>query len=145
MKAMYHEDLAPLIAWVEDGMIGVPPEPFWSWLRNHMPPNCRARIEHKLGIITPNSPRNGEWVKGYPHIHSATMGWKPEVFTIITYLIVPESGGEFMMGGANVDDPYEVIKVKPGLSVGTDSVTWHGVLPVHEGRRVALITNGFPE
>jgi hypothetical protein len=148
LQTMYNGDIAPLIEWTNDRsrvLSGVAPEPYYSWVTSLMPPDCRTRFSHHLGNMNEHSPNNGEWVKGYPHIHSKTMKWKPEVFTILTYLIAPEEGGEFAMGGLSPDDPYALIKIVPGLTVGCDSVTWHGVKPVRKGNRRVLLTVGYPE
>ena len=144
MILMYEDDIAPLLEWSRRPTEKMP-EPYLSWLRDKMPEACRARIEHHVGAISNRSTLDGEWVKGYPHIHAISMGWKPEVYTIITYLITPEEGGEFAMGGLNPDDPYTLIEVKPGLSIGCDAITWHGVKPVRKGVRVAIVSNGFPD
>lgn len=149
IQVMYEGDLAPLIEWAENGDrdrdgLGFAPEPFYSWVRNHMPPYCRGFVTNTIGYITENGIFDGDWVKGYPHIHTTTMFWEPEIYTIITYLIVPEEGGEFAMGGLERNDPYTLIPVKPGLSIGCDSITWHGVKQVRKGKRVAIVTAGFP-
>ena len=145
IQVMYEGDLAPLIEWAENCVgLGFAPEPFYSWVCSHMPPHCRGFVTNAVGIVTENTATDDDWVKPYPHIHTKSMCWEPDIFTIITYLVTPEEGGEFALGGLSPDDPYTLIPVKPGLSVGCDAATWHGVKTVRKGKRVAIVSNGFP-
>ena len=143
----YEGNLQPLIKWAVNRGEGTekegPPEPFKSWVRKFMPVVCRSDIGYWVGVVTSDSEVDGEWVKRYPHTHIKSMGWSPLTTTIITYLVVPESGGEFGLGGRKESDPYEFIQPEPGLAVKCDARTWHGVRPVHKGNRIALIATGF--
>ncbi len=146
----YKGPLEPLIKWATNRGRSAktpaePPEPYRSWVRDQMPPNCRNVIGYWVGVITPDSELDGDWVKGYPHIHAITMGWEPSTTTVMTYLTAPTKGGEFALGTSKESDPYTLIKVTPGLTVKCDAVTWHGVKPVLEGTRIALITTGCPD
>jgi hypothetical protein len=146
----YEGDLQPLIRWAVNRGESQrerpsPPEPFRLWIYEQMPAVCRARMGYWVGIVTPESKLNDGWVDRYPHIHSESMGWHPITTTAMTYLVAPEEGGEFALGGEDPLDEYKLFTVTPGLTVMVDAVTWHGVLPVRAGTRIALITTGFPK
>lgn len=144
MQDFYPGDIHELFKWVRSGKWKTEhaPEPYWSWVYERLP--VKSNIFHRVGMLNWDSPASDEWCEPYPHVHSESMGWEPEVFTILTYLVAPEEGGEFAMGGLSPDDPYVDIPVKPGVTVGCDSITWHGVRPVKKGTRIALLTVGFP-
>jgi len=149
MRIRYEGDLQPLIRWaVNRGQSKrdkiSPPEPFRSWIEQQLPENCRDHFGFWVGVVTPDSKCDGDWVSPYPHRHVDSMGWKPETTTLLTYLIAPEDGGEFCLGTTEEDGTYQKIAVEPGLTISTDAATWHGVLAVKKGTRMALITTGFP-
>jgi hypothetical protein len=123
------------------------PEPYYSWVVDLLPLDARNGVAHWVGICTPESPLDlaGDWVKGYPHIHTESVNWPPKSTTVITYLTAPEEGGEFALGGLSKDDEYTLYPIYEGLTVVCDAVTWHGVKPVKKGTRIALITTGHPE
>ena len=142
----YEHGLEPLITWaVNRGQATItaePPEPFSTWIKSVLPVWC-TRLGFWVGVITPDSKLNGDWVDGYPHTHANSMKWPPNTTTAMLYLVAPEAGGEFAIRGQEESDPYTLIKVVPGLTVLTDAVTWHGVKPVKKGTRIALITTGW--
>lgn len=146
MRHFYEGDVEALRKWaINRGCSGQkfePPEPFRSWIVSILPEDCRNNLGFWVGIVTPESKLDGDWVKGYPHIHKISRGWSDKTTTTLTYLVAPEEGGEFCLGGLSPDDTYTKIKVFPGLTLSVDSVTWHGVLPVTKGSRMALISTG---
>ena len=149
----YAGDIEQLIRWaVNRGQSErerkTPPEPYRSWIIGLLPENCRASVGFWVGIVTPESALSGDdpkWVDRYPHRHIDSMGWPPEATTALTYLIAPEEGGEFALGGLSPTDDYELLKIEPGLTVLTDAATWHGIRRVKRGTRLALICTGIPE
>ena len=145
----YEGDLEPLIMWaVNRGHAAKtmePPEAFRIWVREMLPGHCRNDIRYWVGVITPDSELDDGWVKGYPHTHVNSMSWPPDATTVMMYLIVPEAGGEFWLGGLDPADPYTSITVKPGLAIIVDAKTWHGVKPVISGTRMAIIATGLPQ
>lgn len=146
----YDGDIQPLIDWVKNGRPTPTPSPeFQTWMETIATPvECRARFEYKSNWIltdTPLNPDDNNWVKGYPHQHMITMGWDADAITTLVYLIAPEEGGEFALGGESPNDDYELTKVEPGLVMQVDSRIWHGVLPVLKGERMALVTVGHPK
>ena len=145
MIDFYPGNVEELFKWVRTGKWKKEhaPEPYWSWVYERLP--VKSNIFHAVNRVAPNPSAEGDWLYPYPHIHTESMGWVPEVFTILTYLVAPKEGGEFAMGGLSPDDPYEDITIKPGLTVGCDAATWHGVRPVRKGNRIVLLTVGFPE
>lgn len=147
MTEQYTGDLEPLIRWaVNRGCSNqdskAPPEPYKSWVENLLPEKCRGSVGWWIGIVTPESKASPDWVDRYPHRHVDSMGWDPQTTTIITYLVAPQTGGRFAMGGGAADDPYNDIKITPGLTISMDAATWHGVRPVGKGTRIALICTG---
>lgn len=148
--AFYDGDIESLRRWAINraNLATQVPEPYRSFVLNLMPPNCRGRIRHWVGFTNPDSslnPDDPEWVRGFPHIHKESVNWPDEAYTVITYLHVPEEGGEFALGGLSPDDPYQLVKPEVGLTVMCNAVTWHGVRAVKRGGRMAFITTGFPE
>ena len=152
-KAQYEGNIDELLAWanrpasVEEIRMAdtPPPEPYRSWVNTLMPEGHLETVKWWVGRNDENSPNDGEWIEGFPHIHVESVQWVPTVTTAITYIAVPEEGGEFALGGLSPDDPYTLIKPELGLTLVTDAITWHGVKPVKSGNRIALITSGFPE
>ena len=141
--AQYEGDLHVLAKWAVDRDTGEPPEPYRSWVKALLPP---GHIGYFAGMVTPSTPTVDGWAQGYPHAHVISVGWKdPCQISAITYVGIPEEGGEFGYGGLNKDDPYVLVPVKPGLTVFVDAATWHGVKPVLSGARVALVATTFPE
>lgn len=145
MKKIFHYtgELQPVIRWAvnrDSGMVD-PPKDFCEGMQALMP-ECK-RLEYWVGVITPDSKLDGDWVDGYPHTHVNSVGWPPETPTALTYAVAPDIGGELAVGGESPDDPYELIPVTPGLVVIVDAKTWHGVKPVEKGTRIAVITTGW--
>ena len=140
----YEGDLHKLRTWAVNRDDN-PPEPFNSWFLALLPEDCRGNVGHYIGVITPDSPLDGDWVRGYPHCHVKSVNWHPKTVTVVTYLAAPEVGGEFGLGGLSPNDPYEFIKVESGMAVMMDGATWHGARPVLAGTRIALISSGTPE
>lgn len=139
--AHYDGPIQPLIKWAVNREAGVlPPDPFCSWVQKLLD---RPVVEYWVGVITPYSQLDGDWVDRYPHTHINSVGWPAETPTAMTYLVAPDLGGEIGVGGVNEDDPYQFIKPTRGLTVIVDAATWHGVKPVLAGTRIALISSGF--
>lgn len=143
----YEGNIAELLYWATNrgraGQSEKAPEPYFSWMEQFMP-KWDGVIGHWVGSATPDAELDGDWIVGFPHIHTISVKWPPEAFTVITYLVAPEEGGEFALGGLSPDDPYKLIKPEPGLTVMCDAQTWHGVKPVKKGNRVSLINTKFP-
>ena len=143
----YEGDVHALRKWAVNRGDGreTPPEPFKSWIEDLlMSQRELGEIGYWVGVITPESPTDGEWCQGYPHAHYKSVGWPKKSLTAITYLAKPDAGGQFGLGGLNKDDPYEFIDVEEGLTIVCDGATWHGARPVTSGTRIALITSGPP-
>lgn len=134
-----------MIKWALNRQDQPPPEPYLSWLAGLMPETHRVGMGYWIGCVAPNSPLDGDWVKGYPHCHVNSVKWSPDTLTITTFLIIPESGGEFALGGNKETDPYTLIAPKLGLSIVNDAVRWHGVKPVTSGTRMSLMTSSPPD
>lgn len=151
MITEYKGDIHQLRKWAvnrsNQHLLPFAPEPYWSFVMDLLPPDARNGVAHWVGICTPESTLNlaGDWVKGYPHIHTQSVNWPEKSTTVITYLTAPEEGGEFALGGLSPDDEYTLYPVYEGMTVMCDAVTWHGVKPVKKGTRIALITTGHPE
>lgn len=148
---MYEGDIEALRKWAVNrggyGKIsGDAPEPYLNWIKQFLPPEHRNLIRHWIGVSSTDSALSddGEWVRGFPHTHETSMGWPAPVTTVITYLMIPEEGGEFALGTRNPDDGYTLIKPELGLTVWCDSVTWHGVRRIKAGGRISLLSTGFP-
>ena len=109
-----------------------------------MPESCRDGVGYWASVVTPFSKLAGDWVDPFPHNHVNSMNWSPGTTTVITYLVAPDAGGEFGLGGHDPSDPYEFIKPEPGLSISIDATVWHGVKPVQAGARIALMSTGWP-
>lgn len=143
----YSGDLEPLTLWAvnreQAPKTAVPPEPYPQWVKEVMPEGCKDDIRYWVGVITPESKLNGEWVDKYPHTHINSMGWDARDTTVILYLSVADVGGEFAIGGLNEADPYDLVTTTKGMGVVVDAATWHGVRPVKAGTRIALIATGF--
>lgn len=141
----YEGELHLLRKWACNRCEDEPPEPFLSWVTGLIEERVEtSSMGYWVGVITPESPLDGDWCRGYPHAHCVSVNWDKRTMTAITWLSIPESGGEFGCGGLDKDDPYEFIDVKPGLTAVVDGATWHGARPVHSGTRIALISTGFP-
>lgn len=138
----YVGDLMPLSRWAVSSQPDIPPEPFLSWIKSLLPSWCTS-YGHWVGFSSPDSALSGDWVAPFPHRHVDSMGWTPETMTLLLYLTVPEEGGEIAIGGHKKTDPYTLVQPTPGLAVMCDSVTWHGVKPVVNGTRTALINTGW--
>jgi len=146
----YQGDVHELRKWAVNRCGDIPPpEPFKTWIEDLLTKGggiIREKIGFWVGVITPDSPLSddGEWCRGYPHAHCISVGWPKDSLTAITYLSIPDEGGQFGLGGFSPDDPYEFIDVEEGLTVVCDGATWHGARPVTKGTRMALITSGPP-
>ena len=151
-KAQYEGSISELLTWANRPMSpeesrnrqDPPPEPYNTWVKGLMPAGHLETVKWWVGRADENTPNDGEWIQGFPHIHVESVQWVPTVTTAITYVEVPEKGGEFALGGLSPDDPYTLIKPELGLTLVTDAITWHGVKPVISGNRIAIITSGFP-
>lgn len=142
----YKYDLEPLTHWAVNRYQATgtqePPEPFPAWIKMVLPKWC-TRFGYWVGVVTPDTKLDGDWVDRYPHTHINSMGWPANTTTALLYLSAPEIGGEIAIGGRKSSDQYTLIMPKPGLTVLTDAATWHGVKPVVKGTRIALITTGW--
>lgn len=144
---MYPGDVHELRKWAVNRGDRPAPEPFQAWVRKLLTRDrALGKIGYWLGVITPDSPdsEDGEWCRGYPHAHCISVGWEKRSMTAVTYLAVPEEGGQFGLGGLDPNDPFEFIDVEEGLTVVCDGATWHGSRPVTAGTRIALISSGPP-
>ncbi len=139
--AQYDGPIHALTKWAVNKRDDVPPEPFASWIADLVPEVYRDRLGYYTGCITPNTPLDGDWCRGYPHCHVKSVDWEPDTLTVITYLTVAEEGGEFGLGGLKETDPYTFMVPKPGLSIMLDAVRWHGARPVIRGTRISLMAS----
>jgi len=144
MIDFYDGNINSLLEWIKTDKYKTEhaPEPYWSWVYERLP--VKSNISHGLGKMNEQSPYFGDWSIPYPHVHTRSMKWDPKVFTILTYLVAPEKGGEFALGGLSPNDPYQDITIKPGLTIGSYANIWHGVRPVLKGERIVLFTIGHP-
>ena len=147
--AQYEGEMRPLIKWALNrnatSQYAAPPEPYASWVVDLMPEKCRKNMFYWIGFTTPETELDGDWVDRFPHTHAKAVGWEGETTSVITYLIAPEAGGELGVGGRDENDPYEFIQPKAGLTVIIDALMWHGVKPVMQGARIALVASGTPQ
>lgn len=147
----YEGSLEGLVEWVETphGDKGSKADPtianpeFLRWARGHWPPNYEVQF-HPAAIFPRDDLDGAEWYPGYPHAHTETMGWDPEITAMIVYVEVAEEGGLIAVGGTSPDDPYEYFAPEPGLALIVDGSQWHGVTPVTKGRRIAIVCAGLP-
>lgn len=144
---MYPGNVHELRKWAVNRQGREPPEQFTKWIAELLQRTRKlATIGYWVGVITPESPdsEDGDWCLGYPHAHYISVGWPKDSMTAVTYLSVPDEGGQFGLGGLSPDDPFEFVDVEEGMTVVCDGATWHGARPVTAGTRMALITSGPP-
>ena len=123
------------------------PRDFRDWIEGLMPEENRGKIGYYLNFWNEDSPldETGEWLLGFPHSHITSVGWHPDTYSLIFYLVVAKDGGEFGVGGLDPDDPYEFITPEPGMVVGCDARRWHGVRKINKGGRLCIVISGVPD
>ena len=140
----YSGDLYDVLKWAVNRDVRKMPTEFEDWFMAMLPPQCRVNVGHHLNVHTPNTPSDGEWVRGYPHSHTWSVDWPKDTFTCVTFLAMCEEGGEFAIGGQRKNDPYKLWTPQEGDSITFDAMRWHGVKPVKKGIRISLLSSGMP-
>lgn len=126
--------------WVDahDGIIPLPAQA-QSWIESNLPPS--TEIFAHVGEIHAGEHAGLEWVPGFPHKHTVSMGWPASALTFMFYIDVPTEGGEILIGGSEPTDPYETIVPTEGMVIVIDADTYHGVKPVVSGLRRAIMVS----
>ena len=91
-------------------------------------------------LNTPDSPFRRGWILGFPHVHA----WATDVLTMICYL-TDCKGGQLEVGTDKQMLHSESLQPEPGLCAILTADQWHGVRPITEGERIAVIVTAFPQ
>ena len=143
----YEGDLHELAKWAVNRGMGIkyqePPAAFQKVIGELLP---EGLIGHFVNVQITESPNDGEWADRFPHVHmdpENSCGWEKDTYTLLTYLATDIEGGEFALGGESPDDPYEIVKVEPGMIIKVNEATWHGVRKCGKGIRLSIVTTSF--
>lgn len=145
--AQYDGDLVPLISWVLEKTTEAdtatqrtdpPPREFMEFVFELMPK--AVRWHQWAANNTPDTPKAGDWLTGFPHIHA----WPADVVTLICYLTACE-GGALEIADNKAMRRAKSVEPSPGSCVLLSPDVWHGVRPISAGERLAVIVTGFPQ
>lgn len=139
---IYCGDLKPLIDWVEKGystestaLSRIDEPPFMPFIHEYLP---AIRYQFWSGYNTPETRLEGDWLHGFPHVHS----WPSGTITLVCYL-TECGGGNIAIGkDQSMIDSYE-FSPEPGKCVYIEAEEWHGVRPITSGKRLTVIVTGF--